>query len=347
MNINNTHIRVFEGFAGYGGASFALKRLQKTYPQFTFEIVGYSEIDRWASELYDLNHRDDSGNTIRNYGDITKIDPAEIPDFDLFTGGFPCQPFSLAGMMKGEDDPYNRGTLFRHIIRICESKKPRFVLLENVKGFNTRKFDETREVMNNLFSNIGYSSSCSPTPIAKQILNSKDYGIPQNRERLWMFCQYGGLPTSFSMVPPKETHTRHIAEFLDPEELVPKNLYLSEEQIDHMKKKHNIDSFMVEEPLCYDAYNKKIRTDGISPTLTEPNHCNLRILIPNREKEVVRKMTIPEMFRLMGLESLSIEGRNTDIVFPNHSYSQLGKRAGNGWDVNVVSRLLLHIFEQL
>ena len=90
-------LRVFEGFAGYGGASFALRKLKERYPQFDFEVVGYSEIDKFASALYDANHLDSHGNPIKNWGDITLIDPQELPDFDIFTGGFPCQPFSSAG----------------------------------------------------------------------------------------------------------------------------------------------------------------------------------------------------------------------------------------------------------
>lgn len=136
---NKKKLRVFEGFAGYGGGHFALNRLKEKYPNFEFEIVGYSEIDKYACELYDLNHKDKNGNAIKNFGDITKLNPDDVPDFDIFMGGFPCQPFSTAGMQKGVDDPYGRGTLFQHIMRICESKKPKYILLENVKGFFFKK----------------------------------------------------------------------------------------------------------------------------------------------------------------------------------------------------------------
>ena len=85
-------IKVFEGFAGYGGATYGLKRAG-----VNFDVVGYSEFDKFASALYDANHTDSHGQPIKNWGDITKIDPKELPDFDMFTGGFPCQPFSTVG----------------------------------------------------------------------------------------------------------------------------------------------------------------------------------------------------------------------------------------------------------
>ena len=103
-------VRVFEAFAGYGGASFALKRLG--YPH---QIVGYSENDPHAITIYEANHPN-----IPNFGDISTIDEKQLPDFDLFTGGFPCQPFSTVGLGLGELDL--RGTLFNEIIRIVKHK---------------------------------------------------------------------------------------------------------------------------------------------------------------------------------------------------------------------------------
>ena len=87
-------IRVFEGFAGYGGATFGLRR-----SGLKFKVVGSSENDPFASNLLQVNFPD-----VKNYGDITQIDPKELPDFDLFTGGFPCQPFSIAGYQQGFEE---------------------------------------------------------------------------------------------------------------------------------------------------------------------------------------------------------------------------------------------------
>lgn len=345
-------LRVFEGFAGYGGGSFALRRIKEQKPNFNYEVVAYSEIDKYASQLFDANHKDKNGNVIKNYSDITKANPKEsdFPDFDLFTGGFPCQPFSTAGMQKGVDDPYGRGTLFEHIIRICAVKKPKYILLENVKGLLSKKFDTTRKKMNDLLRELGYVSNKNDPneePLRMAILNSKDYGVPQNRERVWMFARLGGLPKDFSMTPPKQDNGLKLADFLDPQGYVPKNLYLSQKQVEHLKDKHNITSFFVDTPLCFDVYNKRIKYDGYSITITMPEHNSLRVIEANKEKEVVRKMSVTEQFRLMGLEGLQGVGRKIDIDFAGQSYTQLSKRAGNGWDVNLLSILLKHIFTQL
>lgn len=335
-------IRIFEGFAGYGGGSFGLKRLKENIPGLDYEVIGYSEFDKYASELFDANHKGKDGNPLKNWGDITKIDPNELPDFDLFMGGFPCQPFSSAGMQMGTEDPYGRGAMLGHIIRICKVKKPKYLFLENVKGFTHGKFQPIHDQLIKDLREMGYGEQ----PLAKAVLNSKDYGIPQNRERLWMFAQLGGLPDNFSMIPPKVESDLRIADFLDFEPL--KTLYLSEAQIEHLKEKHHIDSFVVDTPLCFDVYNKKIKKDGFSITITQPEHNSLRVIeVPKADgKEIVRKMSVHEQFRLMGFR-ISRDLKECEIDFNGQSYSQLSKRAGNGWDVNLVGILLTHIFGQL
>src|SRR5210317_1496749 len=107
-------IRVFEAFAGYGGASIGLK-----LSNIPHKVIGYSEWDKWAIELFEANHPNINLYP-ENSGDITKLNETELPDFDLFTGGFPCQPFSSAGLGNGELDM--RGTLFYDILRIVRHK---------------------------------------------------------------------------------------------------------------------------------------------------------------------------------------------------------------------------------
>lgn len=335
-------IRIFEGFAGYGGASFGLKRLKENMPEIEYEVIGYSEFDKFASTLFDANHRDANGEPFKNWGDITKIDPYELPDFDMFMGGFPCQPFSSAGMQMGTEDPYGRGAMLGHIIRICKVKKPKYLFLENVKGFTHGKFQPIHDQLVKDLKEMGYGEN----PLRKAVLNTKDYGIPQNRERLWMFARLGGLPENFTMTPEKQENNMRLGDFLDYE---PESyLYLSDAQIEHLKEKHHIDSFVVDTPLCFDVYNKKIKKDGFSITITQPEHNSLRVIeVPKEEgKEIVRKMSVHEQFRLMGFR-ISRDLKDVEINFAGQSYSQLSKRAGNGWDVNLVGILLTHIFRQL
>lgn len=338
-------IKVFEGFAGYGGASFGLKRLKENMPELEYEVVGYSEFDKYASKLFDANHKDKDGNPYKNWGDITKIDPNELPDFDMFMGGFPCQPFSSAGMQMGTEDPYGRGAMLGHIIRICKVKKPKYIFLENVKGFTAGKFKPIHDQLVKDLIEMGYGTTEENT-LAKAVLNSKNYGIPQNRERLWMFAVLGGLPEGFNITPPEVESDAKMADFLDINPVA--NMYLSDAQIAHLKVKHNVESFVVDTPLCFDVYNKKIKYDGYSITITQPEHNSLRVIeVPKADgKEIVRKMSVHEQFRLMGFR-ISRDCKECEIDFDGQSYTQLSKRAGNGWDVNLVGILLTHIFKQL
>lgn len=312
-------LRVFEGFAGYGGASFGLKR-----SGIEHDVIGFSEFDKYASQIFELNHP-----KIKNYGDITKIDPNTLPHFDLFTGGFPCQPFSSAGLGKGELDI--RGTLFYDIIRFCEQRTIKHVLLENVKGLTTKRHKATFEKILSELKRLKYD-------VRFTILNSKDYGIPQNRERLWIYAYKGKLPQGFNLVPEPKKLKHRFKDFLDKN---PENsLYLNDFQISRLIEKHNLD-LDVNEPFCLDIYNKKIKTDGVSITITEPHHNSLRVVEPMRNgKFVVRKLSKTEHFRLMGF-------KNGEFKFGDFSYQQICKRAGNGWDVNLVGILIKNIFEQI
>lgn len=319
MNTPNSSFRLFEAFAGYGGASFGLRRAQISHV-----TVGFSEFDKFASALYSKNFPD-----VPNFGDITKIDPNILPDFDMFTGGFPCQPFSQVGLGLGEQD--TRGTLFHDIIRICEVKRPQHILLENVKGLKTNRHGETFRTIIRKLSQLGYD-------VVAEVLNSKNYGIPQNRERIWIYGFLGQLPLTFTLAPPSEPLRVKFKDLLDKEP--DSNLFLTQEQIARLKELYGLD-FIVDEPSCVDLYNKNIRKDNISITILEPHHNKMRIAHPPHGSELrVRKYSIPEHFRLMGFE-------DGELDFNNQSYQQLCKRAANGWDVNVTSRIFKHIFSQL
>jgi DNA (cytosine-5)-methyltransferase 1 len=230
-----------------------------------------------------------------------------------------------------------RGTLFQDIIRICKKKKPNYILLENVKGLAVGKLKPTFEKILSELKKIGYNVEFS-------ILNTKDYGIPQNRERLWIFCSLKKFPKDFIFVPPKMMLNKKLKDFLD--ENVSEDLYRSKDQIDRIKELHNITKFEVNEPLCYDYYNRKLKTDGICMTVTPPEHNVIRIVEPIKDgHEKVRKLSIDEHYRLMGFK---MNKEFKEIKFPpGQTYSKIGKCAGNGWDVNLVAILLHHIFKQI
>ena len=146
--------------------------------QESLTCVGYSEIDKYATEIYQRHFPDH-----KNYGDITKIKPNKLPNFDLLVGGFPCQAFSIAGKRKGFKD--TRGTLFFDIARILRSKKPRLFLLENVKGLLSHDNGSTFKTIIATLTKLGYD-------VQWQVLNSKNFGVPQNRERVFIIGHLRG-----------------------------------------------------------------------------------------------------------------------------------------------------------
>lgn len=368
--MRNDEIRVFEAFAGYGGASFGLMKAGIKH-----KVVMYSEWDKKAQELFEANHNypiplfaGDSEDTSFVKGDMTKGDFNNIPEFDLFTGGFPCQPFSSAGLGKGELDP--RGTLFYSIIRVIQSfpfnQRPKHILLENVKGMTHKKHQPTFNKITEMLKDEGYH-------VDFKVLNSKDFGVPQNRERLWILAERSDLAkirksgkkvgNFFELV--QERHyvapifRKPFHDFLDPQNgiEVDEKYFLKDYQVDKLIDKHKmpLDEFLKtghSRSLCLDIYNKKLKKDEISITLTEPHHNSLRVLerlgIHHKRQAssgelnrgyTVRKLTIKEHFRLMGFVDGQIE-----INQVGQSYQQLCKRAGNGWDINLVSKIFKELY---
>lgn len=140
--------------------------------------VGYSEIDKYATQIYQRhfpNHK--------NYGDITKIVADELPDFDLLVGGFPCQAFSIAGKRRGFED--TRGTMFFELARILRAKQPRLFVFENVKGLLSHDNGNTFRTIIAAVTELGYDCQW-------QVLNSKNHGVPQNRERVFIIGHLRG-----------------------------------------------------------------------------------------------------------------------------------------------------------
>ena len=159
--------KVFSMFSGIGGFEVGLLMSEKDV-----KLVGFSEVDKYAIEIFEKQFKG-----IKNYGNATTIDETELPNFDLLVGGFPCQAFSVAGKRKGFED--TRGTLFFDIARILSHKKPKHFILENVKGLLSHDNGRTMQTIFEVLSDIGYM-------VQWQVLNSKNFGVPQNRERVYI-----------------------------------------------------------------------------------------------------------------------------------------------------------------
>ena len=142
--------------------------------------VGYSEIDKYAIKVYEKQFPG-----VKNYGDITRINAKELPDFDCLVGGFPCQAFSIAGKRKGFED--TRGTLFFDLARILQSKQPRLFVFENVKGLLSHDSGRTFRTIIATLTELGYDCQW-------QVINSKNHGVPQNRERVYIVGHLRGTP---------------------------------------------------------------------------------------------------------------------------------------------------------
>lgn len=161
--------------------------------------IGYSEIDKYAIATYEKNF----GKEIKNYGDATTINTAELPDFDLLVGGFPCQAFSVAGKRAGFND--TRGTLIFDVVRILRDKRPRYFILENVKGLLSHDSGKTFSHILEILTDTGYDVSWS-------VHNSKNYGVPQNRERIYLIGSLRGerRPQVFPITASPEQTLRQV-----------------------------------------------------------------------------------------------------------------------------------------
>lgn len=168
-------MKVLSLFSGIGAFEKALDNLQVPY-----ELVAYCEIDKYASKSYAAIH---GVPETMNLGDITKVDEKQLPkDIDLITYGFPCQDISLAGKQKGlfnEDGTQTRSGLFFEALRIIEEIQPRVAIAENVKNLTSKKFASQFQIVLDSLEQAGYNNYW-------KVLNLKDFGIPQNRERVFI-----------------------------------------------------------------------------------------------------------------------------------------------------------------
>lgn len=171
-------LRVFTAFSGYDSQCLALDRLKRDYPEFDYELIGWSEVDKYAIQAHNALYPQW---TDRNFGDITKIDWDQVPDFDLFTYSSPCQDFSNAGLQRGgEEGSGTRSSLLWECRRAIVAKRPKYCLLENVKALVSKKFMPLFNKWQDELAEYGYANFW-------QVLNAKNYGVPQNRERVFLW----------------------------------------------------------------------------------------------------------------------------------------------------------------
>ncbi len=294
-------------FAGIGGIRTAFDRLKAT-------CVFASEWDKFSQITYEKNFGH------KPFGDITKIAAEEIPPFDILLAGFPCQPFSNAGHKKGFED--TRGTLFFDICRIIAFHKPQVLLLENVKGFKNHDKGKTFATVKKTLENLGYN-------IYTQILNSKDFGVPQNRERIYIVAFKNFVRFNFPLPLGNGVNLGSIMESkVDKKYTISDKLWQGHQRrkAEHKKKGNGFG---------YSIFNKdSAYTSTISARYYKDGS---EILIEQKNKNP-RKLTPREAARLQGFSD--------DFIIPV-SDVQAYKQFGNSVSVPVLEAIALEISKSL
>ena len=330
-------LRVFEAFAGYGSQSIALRNIGVDY-----EVVAISEIDKYAIKAYEAIH-----GKANNLGDICKIDIKDIPEHDLFTYSFPCQDISIAGrQMSLEEGSGTRSSLLWECKKIIEHCKPKYLLMENVKNIISKKHKPYFDKWLDYLESLGYVNYW-------KVLNAKDYGVPQNRERVFVVSILGEhkpyeFPEGFELTK----YTRDILEenvderyyTSRPFKLVEGNRIKAEftkVNFDQGKRIHGIDSYFQ----ALGALDRGTNNILIEEYLTndtmrgEYRESNIFILKEGEKIYKVRKLTPLDCWRLMGVSDEDFyKVKNAGI-----SNSRLVRLAGN----SIVVDVLEGIFEKL
>lgn len=322
-------------FAGIGGIRLGF---EKAFGD-NIKTVYASEWDKYANKTYKANFHDDFDIA----GDITRVDEKDIPSFDICLAGFPCQAFSMAGKHGGFEDDYHgrcRGTLFLDVVRICDHHKPKVIFCENVKGLTIHDKGRTFKVIKSAFEEIGYN-------VFTKVLNSKDFGVPQNRERIYLVCFRNDLGIKEFNFPEGTDSSKTIRDILDPAP-VPSKYYLSETYMQTLirhRKRHEAAGH---------GFGYVIRDlDGISGTIVcggmgregnlikdEREHSMVPTTHIKGEinKDSIRKMTPREWARLQGFpDDYKLELADT------HLYKQFG----NSVTVSVIEAIAQEIKKTL
>jgi len=212
-------------FAGIGGIRLGFEEAFGEQIQTVF----VSEIDEHAQKTYKANFINDGFDI---WGDITEVNEKDdIPGFDICLAGFPCQAFSMAGQKMGFDDNYkgmSRGTLFFDVARICAYHKPKVIFCENVKGLAIHDRGRTYTVIKGLLEEIGYT-------VHEKILNSRDFGVPQNRERIYIVAFRNDIDSSGFRFPESAGNGRVLSDIIE-ETPVSAKYYLSDVYVETLRK---------------------------------------------------------------------------------------------------------------
>lgn len=303
-------LKVASLFAGIGGICYGFK-------QAGAEIVWANEIDKDACKTY----RHNFGGEYLVEGDIKEIDPTTIPDIDILNGGFPCQAFSVAGYRKGFDD--ERGNLFFEITRILEVKKPRAILLENVKNLEGHDHGNTFKVIKEQLELLGYH-------VHHKVLNTMEYGnVPQNRERIYIVGFLSEDAYNRFEYPASIELTRNIHDIIDVSDKKPLGLYY-----DNSKYYPELKKTMTKKDTVYQWRRVYCRENksNVCPTLTAnmgTGGHNVPLILDDYG---IRKLT-PE-------ECVGFQGFPAEFSFPSDiCNASKYKQAGNSVSVPVIKRI--------
>lgn len=248
-------LRVLSLFSGIGAFEVALDE-----EQIEWELDHYCEIDKYACRSYNCIH----GTTDEdNLKDVTNIDYSKIGNIDLVTYGFPCQDISLAGNQKGffdEEGNLTRSGLFFNAADVIRHTKPKFAIFENVKNLTGKKFKAEFETVLSVLDELGYNTYW-------KVLNAKDYGIPQNRERVFGISIRKDIDHGYEFPLPVKL-TLRLKDMLEKQ--VEDKYYLSQDKIDKFSKKFDETPYSL---LGGEQEHQSIKKDGISTTLTSSMGC--------------------------------------------------------------------------
>lgn len=356
---NTNYLRVVSLFSGIGGIEVAIEK-----SKIDSKTIFSSEINPQASTSYLANFPNNNLN-----GDITKISENNIPDHDLLVGGFPCQSFSIAGKRHGFND--TRGTLFFDVARILKFRKPKYVLLENVK--NLISHDESRTINTILWSlcELGYTVDFT-------VINSKESGLPQNRERTYILgildgkqCKYdidyrnkkvNLLKNELNRADFKSFNFFNLVKFNNKirilkdilETNVDEKFYFETKKIHDYLLKNNIkDTFersssiekIIDLPKSvhndHERQRRVYSINGISPTILARSDTTKIFVSSKNNNGRIRKITPVEAMRAQGFDDdFIIKIRETGV-----SDTQLYKQAGNAVSPPIIEEILNTLYE--